>query len=238
MRRILIWILVTVLIVPSVNAQRIERPLEIGVLFGPAFTVGKPGSSDADTAILHSISKTGINVAITLTYRFPNSVFGIYGIGSWQQNPVDSKEFARSRFDRDTAIVAVHSNPLNSWKFLAGPDLKLPLGRTGKINVQISLVAGAVVAVVPDFTINSNRLNGTEVEYHYGGRLPLTFCYQLSSGINYRVCQRWSIGLNAGYTHSRPAYSGDYEFDGVPRHYTYTYPISSLNVLAGISYSL
>ena len=50
--------------------------------------------------------------AITLTYRFPNSNFGIYGIGSWQRNSVDSKDFSRSEtfhLISDTASAVVNS---------------------------------------------------------------------------------------------------------------------------------
>ncbi len=240
MRRILTCILVVSLIIPGLNGQHIERLFKIGVLFGPAFTVGNSGSSGPDSSILHSFSKTGFNLAATLTYRFPNSIFGIYGIGSWQRNPVNSTEFAKSRFPRypDTASVVVYSDPLNTWKFLAGPDIKLPLGIDGKCSIEFSFGGGVLVAIAPNFTINSYYTSGSEIEYHYGGRLPLAFCYQLSSGFNYHINQLWSLVINASYTHSTPGYNGDYEDNGVPFHYTYTYPVSSLNLLAGVSYSL
>jgi hypothetical protein len=231
------------LIVPGLNAQPIERPFKIGVLFGPAFTIGKSESSDLDSSLLYGSAKTGISAAITLTYRFPKSIFGIYGIGSWQRNPVDSKEFAKQYFPIDPGPVSivVNSDPLNTWKFLAGPDIKLPLNRDGKFSINFGIGAGVLEAIAPNYTINSYYTNGYTIEridYHYGGRLPLAFCYQLSSGFNYQINRLWSLVLNASYTHSTPGYKEDYEYNGIPFHYTYTYPVSSLNVLAGVSYSL
>ena len=241
MRRVLTCILMTSLLVSGLNAQGVERPFTVGVMFGPAFTVGKSGSSDPDTSIFHSYLKTGFNAAITLTYRFPNSNFGIYGIGSWQRNSVDSKDFSKSSFplNSDTASVVVNSNPINTWKFLVGPDLKLPLGSNGKCSIEFSIAGGALMAIVPNFTINWYYNNGAEINYYYGGRLPLVFCYQVSSGFNYHFSQLLSLLINASYTHSAPGYNGsNYEYNGVTHHYIYSYPVSSLNILAGISYSL
>ncbi len=241
MRRILTCILMTSLVATGLKAQVNERPFTVGVLFGPAFTIGKPGSSDLDTSIFHSYLKTGFNAAITLTYRFPNSNFGIYGIGSWQRNSVDSKDFSKSSFplNSDTGSVTVNSDPLDTWKFLAGPDLKIPLGSSGKCSIELSIAGGALMAIVPDFTINWYYSNGSEINHYYGGRLPFVFCYQISSGFNYHFNRLFSLLLNASYTHSTPGYNGsDYEYNGVTHHYFYTYPVRSINVLAGVSYSL
>jgi hypothetical protein len=241
MRRILLCIITTSLIVSGLEAQGIERPFTLGVLFGPAFTVGKPESSDPDTSRFYSHLKTGFNASVTLTYRFKNSNFGIYGIGSWQRNSVDSKDFLKSSFstNSDTASGVVNSNPLNFWKFLAGPDLKLPLGANGKCSIEFSIAAGALEANVPNFTINWYYNNGAEINYYYGGRLPLSFCYQVSSGLTYRFSPVFSLLINASYTHSEQGYNGsNFEYNGETHHYFYYYPVSSLNILAGVSYSL
>ena len=44
--------------------------------------------------------------------------------------------------------------------------------------------------------------------------------------------------INAGYTHSTSVYNNDNEYGGTSYHEAFTYPISSVNLLAGISYSL
>ena len=231
----------TSLLVSGLNAQKVERSFAVGILFSPAFTVGKSGSADLDTSVFHSYLKTGFNVAITLTYRFPNSNFGIYGIGSWQRNSVDSKDFSRSSFplNSDTASAVVNSNFLSTWKFLAGPDLKLPLGSNGKCSIEFNIAAGALMADVPNFTISWYFNGGSETSYYYGGRLPLVFCYQVSSGFNYHFSKLLSLQISASYTHSTPEYNGSIsEYNGVTHYNYYSYPVRSLNILAGVSYSL
>jgi len=241
MRRILTCIVMSSLLVSGLNAQQVERPFSVGVLFGPAFTVGKSGSSDLDTSTFYSHLKTGFNAAITLTYHFPNSNFGIYGIGSWQRNSVDSKDFSRSEvlLNSDTGSAIVNSNFLSTWKFLAGPDLNLPLGTNGKCSIEFNIAAGALMADVPNFSISCYYNSGSETGYYYGGRLPLVFCYQVGSGFNYHFSKLLSLLINASYTHSTPGYIGSiFEYNGVTHYHNYTYPISTLNVLAGVCYSL
>ena len=242
MRRILLCILITSLFVSGIHAQGVERPFTVGILLGPAFTVGKSRSSDLDNSVFYSHLKTGFNAAITLTYRFPNSNFGIYGIGSWQRNSVDSKDFSRSSFplNSDTASAVVNSNFLSTWKFLAGPDLKLPLGSNGKCSIEFNIAAGVLMADVPNFTISWDFNGGSETSYYYGGRLPLVFCYQASAGFNYHFSKLLSLQINASYTYSTPEYNGSIFEDnsGATHYYYYSYPVSSLNILAGVSYSL
>ena len=225
---------------PGLNAQHIERPFKVAVLFGPAFNTGKSGSSALDSSSLQSIAKTGLIVAVNFTYRFPNSHFGIYGTGSWQRNEVNSKEFAKQYIplDPDPVSIVVNTNPLITWKFLAGPRIRLPLGSDGKYSFEFSMAGGALEAIAPNYTITAFHTNGSDIQYHYGGRLDLVFCYQLSSGFNYQINQRCSMVINASFTHSTPGYKQDYGVDGIEHHYIYTYPVSSLNIMAGVSYSL
>ena len=240
MRRILTCILVVSLITTGLNAQQLERPFNIDVLFGPAFNLGRSGSSELDTSDLRSTLKTGFNVAVTLTYRFPNSVFGIYGIGSWQRNEVDSKEFRKQFILTDEVPIAfvINSGPLITWKFLAGPDIKLPLGTKGKYSIEFSMAGGALEAIAPNYTIAGYHTNGSEIDYHYGGRMDLVFCYQLSSGFYYHINQRCSMVINTSYTHGTPGYKQDYSVDANAYHFIYTYPVRALNIMAGVSYSL
>jgi hypothetical protein len=232
--------LVVSIITPGLKAQDIERPFKVGVLLGPSFNIGKSGSSDLDSSSLQSAAKTGFNVAFTLTYRFPNSFFGIYGIGSWQRNEVDSKEFTK-QFIPDNGnpfAIVINSGPLITWKFLAGPDIKLPLGTNGKYSIEFSLAGGALEAIAPNYTITGYHTNGSDMEYHYGGRMDLVFCFQLSSGFNYQINQRCSMVINASYSNGTPGYKQDIGINNFEYHYNYTYPISSLNIMAGVSYSL
>jgi hypothetical protein len=240
--------LVVSLMMTDLNAQHTEQPFKIAVLFGPACTVGKPGGSGSDTSTLNSSLKTGFNAAITCTYRFPNSTFGIFGIGSWQRNPVNSNEYAKESFSTPVSVVVyshplsvvVYSNPLNTWKFLAGPTIKIPLGADGKLSVEFSMGGGVLIAIAPDYTINTLYNDGSgEIEYHYGGRLPTSFCYQFGSAFNYQINRLWSLLFNASYTHSTPSYyKDDIEYNGIEFQYTKSYPVRSLNLLAGISFAL
>jgi hypothetical protein len=248
MRRLLSSIFFTSLIIPGLHAQHIEQPLSIGVLFGPAFPVGNFASSGLDSSKIQSAAKTGINIAITLTYHFPNSIFGIYAIGSWQQNSVDNKTLAKTLKPDypDTISLVVNSNPWRMWTILAGPKIELPLDASGKCSIEFNIGGGIQQAVIPFYTITQYYMNGSlisytngsETSFYYGGSLYPAFCYQFGSGFNYHVNRLWSLTINAGYTHSTSVYNYDDEYGGTSYHKVFTYPVSSVNLLAGISYSL
>ncbi len=240
MRKILTSIFFASLIIPGLRAQHIEQPFSIGVLFGPAFPVGKFANSGLDSSKIQSAAKTGINVATTLSYHFQNSIFSIYAIGSWQQNGVDDKAMARTLMPDypDTISLVVNSNPWRMWTILAGPKIELPLDASGKCSIEFNIGGGIQQAVVPYYTITQYYTNGSETSFYYGGSLSPAFCYQLGSGFNYHINKVWSLNINAGYTHSTASYIYDNEYGGTLSHVAYTYPISSVNLLAGISYSL
>ena len=93
-------------------------------------------------------------------------------------------------------------------------------------------------ATVPDYTLSQYYPNGSGTLYSYGGRLPVAFCYQLGTEYNYHFSSTWSLMILANYSHSTPGYHDGYEYNGVKYQNTYTYPVSCLNLLAGITYSL
>lgn len=239
MRRLLASVFFVSLIIPGLRAQHIEHPLSIGVLFGPAFPVGKFASSGLDSSKIQSAAKTGINVAITLTYHFPNSIFSIYAIGSWQQNNVDSKALTNTLLPDypDTISLVVDSKPWYMWTLLAGPKIELPLDASGKCSIEFNVGAGIQQAIVPYYTITQNQTNQSDISFFYGGSLSPVFCYQFGSGFNYHINPLWSLKLNASFTHGTSAYKYDYTYGGNSFHQDFIFPISSVNLLAGISYS-
>jgi hypothetical protein len=240
MKKILTSLFFTSMIISGMQAQHIEQPFSIGVLFGPAFPVGKFASTGLDSSKIQSATKTGICLAITLAYRFPNSIFGLYAVGSWQQNAVDDKALAMTLKPDypDASSLVVNANPWRMWTLLAGPKIELPLDASGKCSIEFNIGAGIQQAGVPFYTITQYLPNESDISFYYGGSLPPAFCYQFGSGFAYHINQAWSVIINASYTHSTANYNYDIEYGGAPIHVSYTYPISSVNLLAGISFSL
>ncbi|HSZ31708.1 MAG TPA: hypothetical protein VK772_00275 [Puia sp.] len=239
MRRLLTSLFFVLLIMAGLHAQNIEQPFRIGILFGPAFPVGKFASSGLDSSKIQSAAKTGINTTITLAYHFPNSIFGIYAIGSRQQNSVDNKALARTLTPDypDTSSLVVNSKPWILWTFLVGPKIEFPLDASGKFSIEFNIGGGIQQAFVPDYTITQYYSNGSETGFYWGGSLYPAFCYQFGSGFNYHVNRHWSLVINASYTHSNSDH--DYfEYGSTSYPKNFNFPISSLNLLAGISYSL
>jgi hypothetical protein len=72
--------------------------------------------------------------------------------------------------------------------------------------------------------------------------LPWSFCYQLEAGIGWQITAKIFISTSLGYFHSSPnrkytAYSfTTFPPTGSGKSYDTHYPISSLNILAGVGY--
>lgn len=223
----------------DLQAQNIEQPFRIGILFGPAFPVGKFAGSGLDSSKIQSAAKTGINTTITVAYHFPNSIFGIYAIGSWRQNSVDNKALARTLTPDypDTSSLVVNSKSWLLWTFLVGPKIEFPLDVSEKFSIEINIGGGIQQAFVPDYTITQYYVNGSETGFFWGGYLHPAFCYQFGSVFNYHINLHWSLMINASYTHSNAIYNSNYNYGGPPHHEYLNFPISSVNLLAGIAYS-
>jgi len=238
MRRLLTSIFFASLTISVLHAQHIEQPFSIGVLFGPAFPVGKFASTGLDSSKIQSAAKTGLNAAITLTYHFPNSIFSIYAMGSWQQNGVDTKALAKTLMSgySDTISLAVDSKPWRTWAILVGPRVELPLDASGKCRIEFSFGGGIQQAIVPYYTITQYYTNGSDIGFYYGGSLNPVFCYQFGSGFSYHMNRFWSLTINASYTHITSVYNNN-EYGAISDNQHFVFPISSVNLLAGISYS-
>jgi hypothetical protein len=238
------------LVIPKLYSQNLDQQLKAALVVGPSFPVGNFGRFTQDSGTTQGAAKPGPAVAFSLSFRFKKSLFGIEILAGWQQNNVNDTALAQSLkgvFPTEYQII-VKSDNWHIWKFLVGPTMEFPLKQNGKTNLDLSILAGVLKTTIPGhefWAISPAGVFGArQVEFSSRGpvSIPLAFCYQLNAGINYRINRSLYLNGMLSFMHATAVHTYTFYLD--PPYYTMpvsasqSYPISSLNLMLGISYKL
>jgi hypothetical protein len=225
-------------------AQNADLPYKAAISVGPSFPVGKFSNTVPDSSTLPSAAKPGPLVTVSFSYTFKHSFFGVRILGGWQQNNVNDLAIARYMATQlpSGSEIGVKTDNWHIWKILAGPTFDVPVTKNGKTNFECDILGGVLKTTIP----------GSEIAVTYGNPpmafaesvsktpLPVSFCYQIDAGLNYRITQSLLLTGNLGFMHSTPVHSFTYYLDPpyytMPVHGSQPFPISSLNLLVGIAY--
>jgi hypothetical protein len=245
MKKTLIHFIVFFLLAtPKLHSQKIDQQFKATFVFGPSFPVGNFGRSIPDSGAIQSAAKPGPAVALSFSYRFKHSHFGVEVMVGWQQNNVNDTVLAQSMsgFYPPGSQIIVKSDNWHIWKFLAGPVIEIPLTPNGKTSLEFGVVAGILKTTIPGYEFRVIYAGMNRVDFASRGpiSLPVVFCYQVNAGLNYRITRNLLLNGNISFMHAAPVHAYTYYLDPpyftMPVHASQTYPISSLNVLVGIAY--
>lgn len=225
-------------------SQTSEPLFRAGISVGPAFPIGKFGSTSTDSgSVGNGASKIGLAVQISLSYPIRHSQFAIILIAGWQENAINLGPAEKSLIQAfpNSTHIDMQSGVRNIWKFLAGPEWNIPVSADGRIRFRSALAAGILKTSLP---WSSVAIDYGGMGFQYGKiesfSLPAVFCYQIQSEIGYRLNARMELTGDINFSHATPKHQYDFYLDppvnSMPVHYSASYPISSLNVLFGIAY--
>jgi hypothetical protein len=246
MNRIVTCCTIYLLLIPKLYSQNPDQQFRVGLVAGAAFPVGNFSSVPKDSSVIQSAAKPGPAVALSLSYQFKKSLFGVEILAGWQQNNVNNE--ALEQFVKDQLPVGsqvfVKSDNWHIWKFLAGPTIELPMKPAGRTSLDFGILAGVLKTTIPGYEFGIASPDGSQRSFvsYAPVSIPVAFCYQLNAGINYRINRSLYLNGMLSFMHANAVHSYTLYLD--PPYYTKpvnmsdSYPISTLNVILGISYKL
>jgi len=241
------------LIIPKLYSQNQDQQFKATLVAGASFPVGNfggVGNFDVfpqDSGATQSAAKPGPSVAFSVSYRFKKSVFGLEILAGWQQNNVNNTALEQSMKGGLPAgsQVRVKSDNWHIWKFLAGPTMELPLNQNGKTNLDLGILAGVLKTNIPGYKYGIISPDQQVMEFASWApvSIPPAFCYQINAGINYRINHSLYLNGMLGFMHANPVHNytfyhfyPDPPYVSTPVNVSQSYPISTLNLMLGISY--
>ena len=234
------------LIIPKLYSQSPDQQFKVTLVVGASFPVGNFGRVPQNSGATQGAAKTGPSVDFSLSYHLKKSLFGIEILAGWQQNNVDNAALEQSLKDflPVGSQVMVKSDNWHIWKFLAGPTIELPLKLNGKTSLDLGILAGVFKTTIPGYqygAISPDQSYGEFVSWAPVS-IPLAFCYQLNAGINYRINYSLYLYGMLSFMHANAVHNFTFYLDPpyftMPVKTSQSYPISSLNLMLGISYKL
>jgi hypothetical protein len=234
------------LIIPKLYSQSSEQQFKATLVAGASLPVGNFGRVPQDSGATQSAAKPGPSVAFSLSYEFKKSLFGLEILAGWQQNNVNNAALEQSLKDflPTGSQVFVKSDNWHIWKFLAGPTIELPLKQNGNTNLDLGILAGVLKTTIPGYEFGIASPDRSQVAFvsYAPVSIPLAFCYQLNAGVNYRINRSLYLNGVLSFMHANPVHNYTLYLDPpyftMPVKVSQSYPISSLNVMMGISYKL
>jgi hypothetical protein len=234
------------LIFSGLYSQTQEPSFKVSLLAGSACPLGNfANNMMSDSGTEHSAAKPGPSLTVSFSYRFRHSRYGVEAIAGWQQNNVDNFAMARTVYEHVPPGTQVYAKSDNwhIWKFLAGPRMEIPLTRDGKTGFECAALVGILKTTIPGYEVGIVYSNPSAVEFYSMApiSLPVAFCYQVKTGIYYRITPALSATSELSFMHAAPVHEFTYYQNPLdinkPIHVKQSYPISTLNFLLGISYT-
>ena len=230
---------------PKLDAQKQEASFQGGISLGPAFPMGKFSSTISDSGNISSSSaRAGLAIQINMCYFFRHSDWGISFVAGWQENSINpgpTEQMMRRAFP-NIDHINIQADAWNLWKFLAGPEWKIPASANSKIRFECGIGAGILKTSIPG--ISMSFYNDAQTFHGYEKiqpvSLPAAFCYQVHAGILYGVSPKLFLTGDLNFSHAAPERKYSFYLDppvnSMPVKFEETYPISSMNLLLGVAY--
>lgn len=167
-----------------------KRFAEISI--GPSFPIGQFGEksyndNEKDQA---GLAQVGIATNATFGFHIKENVGWLVTVGYNlnKQKPEGLEEYIKGKYYPDQGTVEVTTKSWKILKVMAGGFLITPLAED-KLNLVTKLSAGICSAIIPEYSWVAKNTRFTP--YEKGGvgkvRLPVTFCYQISLGLQYKM---------------------------------------------------
>jgi hypothetical protein len=161
------------------------------ISLGPSFPIGQFGekSYNDNEKDQPGLAQPGIATNATFGFHIKENVGWLLTVGYNlnKQKPEGLEEYIAGYYYPAGADVDVTTKSWKILKVMAGGFLITPLTED-KLNLVTKLSAGICSAIIPEYSWHAKNV-GTS--YANGGvgkvRLPVTFCYQISLGLQYKM---------------------------------------------------
>lgn len=226
------------------HAQEKTSKFFAEISLGPSFPIGQfaekdyPGLFEKDQPGMASV---GLASNVTLGYYVKENVGLLItaGYSTYKQKPARLEEYIKRNFYVDATDVDVEAEDWKVLKVMAGGFLVTPLTED-KLNLITKISAGICKTAVPKYSWLAYHQTGPAFA---GGtyeevKLPTTFCYQISLGLQYKLNDRLHLlfdinSFNATATDEAPPQAGT-PTPGMPTMPDRKYKLGSVNALLGV----
>lgn len=247
MKRSLVLLTGFLFIFCALQAQRKLPRLLAEVSFGPSIPIGQfaersyNGPLDEDQP---GMAKTGLAANVTAGFYLKEN-FGLLLTGGYSVNKQTEegyRDFMSKNPSSSLSQVYVNTNKWKMYKLMAGGFFVTPLV-DDKLNLVTKLSAGICKTAIPSYDW---AITGTGGLAYSGGRvdkekLPATFCYQVSLGLQYKLTPRVHVlfDVNSFNAAVKKEYTV-YTTPSIPASgttVTRRYKFGSVNALLGLGVS-
>ena len=185
------------------HAQEKTAKMFAEISIGPSFPIGQFGEKSYNDNEKDQPGLAGVGIAANATFgSYLKENVGLLltvGYSINKQKPEGLEEYMEGKYPAGAEVDVT----TKSWKILkvmAGGFLVTPLTE-GKLNLVTKLNAGICSAIIPEYSWTAKNTGYSS--YEKGGigkvRLPVTFCYQISLGLQYKMNEKayWLFDINS-----------------------------------------
>jgi hypothetical protein len=226
------------------HAQEKTSRLFTEISLGPSFPIGQfaekeyPGITEKDQPGMATVGLAG---NVTLGYYVKENVGLLLtaGYSTYKQKPAGLEEYIKRNFYVNATDVDVAAEDWKVLKIMAGGFLVTPLTEDS-LNLVTKISLGICKTAVPEFSWLAYHQTGPAFA---GGtyeevKLPTTFCYQVSLGLQYKLNDRLHLlfdinSFNATATDKAPPQPIGNP-PGMPTIPDRKYKLGSVNALLGV----
>jgi hypothetical protein len=227
------------------HAQEKSARMFAEISIGPSFPIGQfaekeyPGISEKDQPGM--AGGVGMSANVTFGYYLKENV-GLLLTGGYsanKQKPEGYSEYFKRNYYVSATEVDVNTNSWKIIKIMAGGFLVTPLTE-GKLNLITKLSAGICKTAIPKYSWLAYSSTGPAFAGGSQGevKLPATFCYQISLGLQYKLNEHFHLlfdinSFNATATREMPGQTGTplSPVTPIPDH---KYKLGTVNALIGV----
>jgi hypothetical protein len=215
-------LLLTVALIPAFcELQAQDKPSKFfaEISGGPSLPIGQFGEKEYtgfEEKDQPGMAGTGLGANATFGYYVKENVGLLItgGYGSHKQKTEGREWYIKRNFYVSATEVDVDANNWKLWKVMAGGFLVTPIAEN-KLNLITKASAGICKTAVPEYSWLAYTATGPAFAGGKEGevKLPATFCYQISLGLQYKLSNRFHLffdinSFNATATHDVPQQIG------------------------------
>jgi hypothetical protein len=180
------------------HAQEKTPKMFAEISIGPSFPIGQFGEKSYNDNEKDQPGLAGVGIAANATFgKYLKENVGVLitvGYSINKQKPEGLEEYITGKYYPAGAEVDVTTKSWKILKVMAGGFLVTPLAED-KLNLVTKLSGGICSAIIPEYSWHATNTGYSS--YETGGigkvRLPVTFCYQISLGLQYKMNEKASL---------------------------------------------
>jgi hypothetical protein len=207
---------------------------------GPSIPVGKFGSKE-HTDFSAGLASPGFTAGVSFGYTVSGNL-SIVLLAGGSQNKMDKEAFEK-RINQSAMPGTYSKVSTDDWKIgklMLGGEYQWQQKRPQRISFTSKILGGIVKTAIPAYTglvysSSTNMLNGNFASDKKP--MPLAFCYQIGSAINYRLNKNFCLLADANYFNGKANYNDNripaFPSPGPDIPYKVKFGLSSVNVTVG-----